>query len=59
MHDCKLQSDVSQMGHSQSLSIFILVGDLGHIAIVADVGTGKHASSPRAACTILVSTVVL
>ena len=47
------------MGHSQSLSISILVGDLGHIAFVAVGGTGKHASSPIAVCTILVSTVVI
>ena len=49
------------MGHSQSsLSIIsILVSDLGNIEIVMVGGMGKHVFSPIAACTILVSTVVI
>ena len=45
------------MGHSQSLSISFLDGDLGHSALTALGITGMHTSSPIAALIVLVSTV--
>lgn len=59
LHVFRLQSVVSQRGHSQLLSISSLVGDLGHIAFIAFCGTGIQTSSPMLANIFFVITVQL